>query len=188
MEHSARLSNQRIIAFSFIYLTIIIIGSITTNVIQAINNYRLQNEQKSIVTPMNFRAPFAISQNQGDASYLQQWALSLIALRVNVTPETVDAAHEQLLMFARPAAQNALKIKLAEDAKRIKDNNVNSAFYMTSIKVYPASNRVDVRGQLKTWIGDSKPYPELKQYILKFEPDAGISWLSNFGEISDGKK
>lgn len=100
----------------------------------------------------------------------------------------MDASHEQLLTYVRPASQNALKIKLAEDSRRIKDNNVNSAFYMTSVKVWPASNRVDVRGQLKTWIGDSKPYPELKQYVLKFERRDGISWLSHFGEITDEKK
>ena len=181
MEHGARLSTQRVIAIGFIAMGVVILGSITTNVIQAVNNYRLQNEQKSIVTPMLFNAPFAVSQNQGDASYLQQMALSLIALRLNVTPETVDASHEQLLAYVKPAAQN-------EDAKRIKDNNVNSSFYMTSVKVYPASSRVDVRGQLKTWIGDSKPYPELKQYVLKFEREDGISWLSHFGEITDEQK
>jgi len=188
MEHGARLSTQRVIGIGFISMGTLLLLSLSTNVIQGINNYRLQNEQKTIVTPMLFNAPFAVSQNQADASYLQQQALSLIALRVNVTPETVDASHEQLLTYVRPASQNALKIKLAEDGKRIKDNNVNSAFYMTSVKVYPASNRVDVRGQLKTWIGDSKPYPELKQYVLKFERQDGISWLSHFGEISDEKK
>lgn len=188
MDHRARLSTQRIIAFGFIAMGIVILGSITTNVIQAVNNYRLQNEQKSIVTPMLFKAPFAVSQNQSDASYLQQMALSLIALRLNVTPETVDASHEQLLAYVKPVAQNALKIKLAEDALRIKHNNVNSSFYMTSVKVYPANSRVDVRGQLKTWIGDSKPYPELKQYVMTFERQDGISWLNHFGEIIDEQK
>lgn len=112
MEHGARLSTQRVIAIGFIAMGVVILGSITTNVIQAVNNYRLQNEQKSIVTPMLFNAPFAVSQNQADASYLQQMALSLIALRLNVTPETVDASHEQLLSYVKPAAQNELKIRL----------------------------------------------------------------------------
>ena len=50
MEHGARLSTQRVIAIGFIAMGVVILGSITTNVIQAVNNYRLQNEQKSIVT------------------------------------------------------------------------------------------------------------------------------------------
>lgn len=188
MDHGARLSTMRVIAIGFLSLVTLLLLSLSTNVIQGINNHRLQNEQKVAVTPMLYNAPFAVSQNQADASYLQQMALSLIALRVNVTPETVDASHEQLLMYVRPASQNALKIKLAEDATRIKDNNVNSSFYMTSVKVYPGSSRVDVRGQLKTWIGDSKPYPELKQYVLQFERQDGVSWLVHFGEISDEQK
>lgn len=188
MEHGARLSTQRVIAIGFISMGTLLLLSSITNVIQGVNNYRLQNEQKTVVTPMLFRAPFAVSQNQSDASYLQQMALSLIALRLNVTPETVNASHEQLLTYVRPAAQNDLKIKLAGDAKRIKDNNVNSAFYMTSVQVYPAISRVEVRGQLKTWIGDSKPYPDMKHYVLTFEREDGISWLSHFGEITDEKK
>jgi conjugal transfer pilus assembly protein TraE len=76
-------------------------------------------------------------------------------------------------------------VKLAEEAKRIKANNVNSAFYQTSVKVYPASNRVDIRGELKTWIGDSQPYSEIKHYVLELQREDGISWLARFGEVKD---
>ncbi|HFF9746724.1 TPA: TraE/TraK family type IV conjugative transfer system protein, partial [Klebsiella pneumoniae] len=74
-----------------------------------------------------------------------QLGLSFVALRLNVTPETVDAQHQQLLRYVLPASQNSLKVHLAEDAKRIKDNNVNSTFYMTSMRAWPAENRVDSR-------------------------------------------
>lgn len=92
------------------------------------NNYRLQNEQRTAVTPMAFNAPFAVSQNSADASYLQQMALSFIALRLNVSPEIVDASHQALLQYIRPGAQNQMKVILAEEAKLIKKDNVNSAF------------------------------------------------------------
>lgn len=93
------------------------------------NNYRLQNEQRTAVTPMAFNAPFAVSQNSADASYLQQMALSFIALRLNVSSETVDASHQALLQYIRPGAQNQMKVILAEEAQRIKNDNVNSAFF-----------------------------------------------------------
>ncbi|HAW6103870.1 TPA: type-F conjugative transfer system pilin acetylase TraX, partial [Escherichia coli] len=76
------------------------------------------------VTPMAFNAPFAVSQNSADASYLQQMALSFIALRLNVSSETVDASHQALLQYIRPGAQNQMKVILAEEAKRIKNDNV----------------------------------------------------------------
>ncbi|WP_227637585.1 type IV conjugative transfer system protein TraE [Klebsiella grimontii] len=177
MEHGARLNTTRVIALGYICLGTVLGLSLTTNIIQGINNYRLQTEQKVAVTPMLFNAPFAVSQNQADASYLEQLGLSFIALRLNVTPETVDAQHAQLLRYVFPGAQNSLKIQLAEDAKRIKDNNVNASFYMTSVRTYPAENRVDIRGELKTWIGDSAPYSEIKSYVLQFNRVDGVSWL-----------
>jgi conjugal transfer pilus assembly protein TraE len=128
-----------------------------------------------------------VSQNQADASYIEQLGLSFIALRLNVTPETVDAQHQQLLRYVLPASQNSLKVQLAEDAKRIKDNNVNATFYMTSIRAWPAENRVDIRGELKTWIGDSKPYSEIKSYVIQFSRVDGVSWLARFGEINNEK-
>ncbi len=66
MEHGARQNTTRVIAVGFISLGTLLTLSLATNIIQGINNYRLQTEQKVAVTPMLFRAPFAVSQNQAD--------------------------------------------------------------------------------------------------------------------------
>jgi conjugal transfer pilus assembly protein TraE len=58
---------------------------------------------------------------------------------------------------------------------------------MTSVRTYPAENRVDIRGELKTWIGDSAPYSEIKSYVLQFNRVDGVSWLARFGEINNEK-
>lgn len=81
MEHGARQNTTRVIAVGFISLGTLLTLSLATNIIQGINNYRLQTEQKVAVTPMLFRAPFAVSQNQADASYIEQLGLSFVALR-----------------------------------------------------------------------------------------------------------
>ncbi|MGS3452002.1 TraE/TraK family type IV conjugative transfer system protein, partial [Klebsiella electrica] len=54
MEHGARLSTTRVIALGYICLGTVTTLSLTTNIIQGINNYRLQTEQKVAVTPMLF--------------------------------------------------------------------------------------------------------------------------------------
>ena len=63
MEHGARLSTSRVMAIAFIFMSVLIVLSLSVNVIQGVNNYRLQNEQRTAVTPMAFNAPFAVSQN-----------------------------------------------------------------------------------------------------------------------------
>ncbi|EOC4271018.1 TPA: type IV conjugative transfer system protein TraE [Escherichia coli] len=173
---------------AFIFMSVLIVLSLSVNLIQGVNNYRLQNEQRTAVTPMAFNAPFAVSQNSADASYLQQMALSFIALRLNVSSETVDASHQALLQYIRPGAQNQMKVILAEEAKRIKNDNVNSAFFQTSVRVWPQYGRVEIRGVLKTWIGDSKPFTDIKHYILILKRENGVTWLDNFGETDDEKK
>ncbi|WP_097757541.1 type IV conjugative transfer system protein TraE [Escherichia coli] len=165
MEHGARLSTSRVMAIAFIFMSVLIVLSLSVNVIQGVNNYRLQNEQRTAVTPMAF-----------------------IALRLNVSSETVDASHQALLQYIRSGAQNQMKVILAEEAKRIKNDNVNSAFFQTSVRVWPQYGRVEIRGVLKTWIGDSKPFTDIKHYILILKRENGVTWLDNFGETDDEKK
>lgn len=45
MEHGARLSTSRVMAIAFIFMSVLIVLSLSVNVIQGVNNYRLQNEQ-----------------------------------------------------------------------------------------------------------------------------------------------
>lgn len=187
MEHGARLSTNRIIAIAFAFLSVLVVLSLAVNVIQAINNYRLQNEQRTVTTPMGWKSPFAVSQNSADASYLQQMALSFIALRLNVSPETVEASHQALLQYVKPASQNELKIALAQEADRIKADNVNAAFFQTSVRVWPDYGRVEIRGGLKTWIGNSEPFTDFKHYVFTIKREDGLTWLDNFGEITDAK-
>ncbi len=187
MEHGARLSTSRVMAIAFIFMSVLIVLSLSVNLIQGVNNYRLQNEQRTAVTPMAFNAPFAVSQNSADASYLQQMALSFIALRLNVSPEIVDASHQALLQYIRPGAQNQMKVILAEEAKLIKKDNVNSAFFQTSVRVWPQYGRVEIRGIRKTWIGNSEPFTDIKHYILILKRENGVTWLDNFGETDDEK-
>ncbi len=44
-----------------------------------------------------------------------------------------------------------------------------------------------ISGELKTWIGDSKPYSEIKSYVIQFSRVDGVSWLARFGEINNEK-
>lgn len=50
MEHGARLSTSRVMAIAFIFMSVLIVLSLSVNVIQGVNNYRLQNEQRTAVS------------------------------------------------------------------------------------------------------------------------------------------
>lgn len=72
MEHGARLSTSRVMAIAFIFMSVLIVLSLSVNVIQGVNNYRLQNEQRTAVTPMAFNAPFMCTDPSENRSAWRQ--------------------------------------------------------------------------------------------------------------------
>lgn len=188
MQHSARISTNRVIAVGFIILGAWSFLALIAIIIMAGTIDSLRHDQQTIVTPMAYNAPFGISLNSASPELLRMWAVTFTGLRLNVAPETVDAQHEFFLSFIKPATAPDFKVKLAEEARRIKLSKVTSTFYLTGVKVYPNSQMVDVRGVLHTWIGNSKPLKENKRYVLEMEYDGGVAWLTRFVEPDNDKQ
>lgn len=188
MELTARNSSNKIIAWTMVALFLLLVLAMVSIILLVVQNRYLASSQKTITTPMAFTAPFWTSESESSAGYMQMMALSFLALRLNVSPETVDAQHEFLLSFARVGAQTDFKVTLAGEARRIKQNEVSSAFYHTNIKVFPVEGIVDIRGMLNTWIGNGKPSSELKHYQLKLDYSAGVTRIVAFLEADDAEK
>ncbi|MDW6347739.1 hypothetical protein RNP55_23620, partial [Escherichia coli] len=49
MEHGARLSTSRVMAIAFIFMSVLIVLSLSVNVIQGVNNYRLQGNDSNLL-------------------------------------------------------------------------------------------------------------------------------------------
>ncbi|MER2692815.1 TraE/TraK family type IV conjugative transfer system protein, partial [Escherichia coli] len=88
--------------------------------------------------PMGLDASFTLSRNRTDASYLEQTAESLTLLRYNVSPESVKANHQALLRFFDSETRPTMQDVLAEEAQRVIDNNVTSAFYLSGLDTNPS--------------------------------------------------
>ncbi|ARW85421.1 type IV conjugative transfer system protein TraE [Aeromonas salmonicida] len=188
MELTARDSTNKVAAIVIVGLLLLLVLSLISTIYLVIQNNYLSTHREKIVTPMAYNAPFVISESSSSASHLQMMALSFMALRLNVSPETVDAQHDFLLSYVRPGAQPDFKVTLAQEAQRIKENEVNSAFYQTQIQVFPDQSRVEINGVLKTWIGNGAPTADLKKYSLFLSYENGITSILKFLEISDDAK
>lgn len=169
-------------------LLVLLTLSIVANSILALQNRYLSSTRETIVTPMAYDAPFVISEANSSPAYMQMMALSFMALRLNISPETVDTQHQFLLGYVKPGAQPDFKVTLAQEAQRIKQNEVNSAFYQTQFQVFPADNRIDIRGVLKTWIGNGQPKTDLKHYSLVLTYKNGVTSIVKFLEVNDDKQ
>ncbi|MFQ1718515.1 type IV conjugative transfer system protein TraE [Aeromonas veronii] len=188
MELTARDSTNKVVAIVVLVLLALLVLSIVANIILALHNRYLSSTREKIVTPMAYDAPFVISEANSSPAYMQMMALSFMALRLNISPETVDTQHQFLLGYVKPGAQPDFKVTLAQEAQRIKQNEVNSAFYQTQFQVFPAENRIDIRGVLKTWIGNGHPKTDLKHYSLVLTYKNGVTSIVKFLEVNDDKQ
>lgn len=184
MSLKAKVSGGRVVGYLIVSLFGLLALSVTGNIYLGVTNRALVNQREKIVVPMAFNAPFVVSENQASAPFLQMMTLSFLSLRLNVSPETVDQQHAFLLSFVRAGARERFAPVLSQEAKRIKDNDVTSAFYQDAIQVYPTAGVVDIRGVLKTWIGHSQPLSEIRHYRLQLDYRAGVTTIEKFIELT----
>lgn len=78
MEHGARLSTSRVMAIAFIFMSVLIVLSLSVNLIQGVNNYRLQNEQRTAVTPMGFNVPLPCHRTVPMPLICSRWRCHLL--------------------------------------------------------------------------------------------------------------
>lgn len=188
MSVKAQISGNKVVGYIIVGLLSFLALSLVSNIYLEVTNRALINKREKIVVPMAFDAPFVVSENQASAPYLQMMALSFLSLRLNVSPETVDMNHKFLLSYVKTESQKEFKPVLDAEANKIKNNAVTSAYYLTSIKVNPADNTIDIRCILKTWIGNSNhPLEEIKHYRLALNYLAGVTTIGKFLEVDDAK-
>lgn len=187
MSLKAKVSGATVVGYLIVGLFGLLTLSVTGNIYLGVTNRSLVNQREKIVVPMAFNAPFVVSESRASAPFLQMMTLSFLSLRLNVSPETVDQQHAFLLSFVRAGAREKFDPVLSQEAKRIKDNDVTSAFYQDVIQVYPAAGVVDIRGVLKTWIGHSQPLSDIRHYRLQLDYRAGVTTIEKFIEVNDAK-
>ena len=71
---------------------------------------------------------------------------------------------------------------LAEEAQRVIDNNVTSAFYLSGLDTYPSAGMVDIHGTVQQWIGSRKQPPEEKTLRLELRYRRGMVTIKAFRE------
>lgn len=187
MSVKAQVPGNKVVGYIIVGLLFFLTVSLASNIYLEVTNRALVHKREKIVVPMTFDAPFVVSESEASAPYLQMMALSFLSLRLNVSRETVDMNHDFLLSYVRAESRERFSPVLAAEAKRIKENVVTSAFYHTAIKVYPSASIIDIRGVLKTWIGNSLPLEEIKHYRLQLSYRAGVTSIEKFVEVDDAK-
>jgi conjugal transfer pilus assembly protein TraE len=178
----------RYTSLTFIILLGLFGLSLGGNILAWLQIDTLINSHDETYIPMGFDSPFTLSRNRADANYLEQTAESLVFLRYNISPESVRANHKALLRFFDNETRPAMQEVLADEAQKVIDNNVTTAFYLSGMDTYPSAGIVDIHGTVQQWIGNRKQLPEDKTVRLELRYQRGMTTIKDFREKVDEKK
>jgi conjugal transfer pilus assembly protein TraE len=183
MKLNIKQANDKLIALSFVSLVALLVLCLISNIVVGKMAWYLYTTQRTQMIPMIFNQPFTTSMNAADWNYINMSTLSFVSLRLNVTPETVDAQHAALLSYTPPEQRPALKKMLDVEAEYIKANGVSTVFYMEKILAEPNTGAVLITGLLKSNTTNGPLADVLKAYRLTLPYINGRSIITGFTEI-----
>ncbi|MFS7282044.1 type IV conjugative transfer system protein TraE [Serratia proteamaculans] len=183
MKFNIKQANDKLIAISFIFVVVLLAVSLVSNIIVGKMAWYFYTTQRTQTVPMIFNKPFTTTMNATDWNYIEMATLSFISLRLNVTPENVEAQHAVLLSFTPSEQRPALKKMLDVEAEYIKSNGVSTVFYMEKILTEPNTGDILITGLLKSNTTNGPLADTLKAYRLILPYVNGRSIIREFNEI-----
>ena len=139
--------------------------------------------ERTIVTPPGIEKSFWITSGNASESYVEEMALWIANLILDVTPDNIDYKATKLLEYADPRAHGALKERQMLESARIKRDNATTYFSLETIRVHPEKLAALISGRMHTLINGT-PVPEQnKNYFVRFRLDHGRASLIQFEEI-----
>lgn len=190
MDIKQQRDQRKSLAVGMLVLIVITVLSLVLAILLFFQNNKLKNElidnKQVIIRPMvNMEQDFSFYGDRGDARYLRSMALSFVALRVNVSSQTVENSHEILVSYASEEFRPKLIEALSKEKKVLSVDNGASTFYVKNIQVSPSNGIVDVKGELKFYYGIKSINPINKHYRLRIDTRNSKVELSDFVELQE---
>lgn len=147
----------------------------------------LKNE-KIIISPPDIKQSYWVEGNRFSPSYLEEVALFLCHLMLDITESNIIPQGEVLLRYISPNAYGAFKTKLLEDEKRLKKEQLSIHFMPHEIQLSPDSLTVDVTGDLISYVAAQKISQARETFRLIFEQKSNRLLLQSFKMIKSDKE
>jgi len=119
-----------------------------------------------IVTPPEVREEYWITKNNASEGYIEQMGVFFSTLSGNLSPTNAAYNINALLKYVSSDIYPDIKNSLMGEAMMVIENNMNTSFYPSDVKV--EDNIVIVNGESVRRIGAVKPVTEKVMYKMGF--------------------
>ena len=161
-------------------------GSMLINILQGIE--RLTVTEKVVVLPPVIQKDIWIKGNAVSESYLEEWALYLSNLLLNVSKHTIGYQSELALRHVSPELSGKMQVQFKKDAENLTKNNATTTFLPKEIVVDEQKLTVRVTGMFATYVGKEQVSSHEQTYTLKFVFNKGrFLQLTQFKQMSTDK-
>ena len=169
------LATKVLVGFVFLLLIAVII--------QAVMIYQIRNQKQIVLVPPTLTQQMSITGEKVSQSYLQEMALFLLALKLNVTPKTVDGSHQLFEAYVDSKQFGDIETALVNEAREIKKGDISAYFIPTKTEVDANQLMVRVDGFLNKKVGSRKIPQESSSYLVQFNYQAGTLHLVGIEKV-----
>ena len=127
----------------------------------------------------------AAGEGPAGARYLEDMARTMAVTLLTLTPENAAHVRAAAARMSHPSARGAIGAWVEAEAARMAGRDLASAFYPDRIEADAERLRVEISGELVTWIGREEASREDRRYRLAFRIEAGRIGLLRFEQMED---
>jgi len=147
------------------------------------NALNMFGRDRTVVTPPNLEKSFWITQKTASPEYVEQMALWIASLVLDVTPDTIKYKSDLLLQYVAPSAHGQLSEKQTLQTQRLKRDNAATYFVLQTIHIDSERMAAVLAGRLHTLINGRHVDETEKYYFVRFRLEGGRASVTDFREV-----
>ncbi|MDR3155765.1 MAG: type IV conjugative transfer system protein TraE [Holosporaceae bacterium] len=172
-------ASRRMLNFEYQRNMLLGLTAILLLIVLIMSLYLFFRSERVIVLPPEVRREFWAEGNRFSPEYLEEQAVYMIHLALDVNALNLPYNTEILMRYADSETCSYLREKFEKDIKKLKKNNASTRFDVKDATVYSDKNVVHVTGQLISFVGSKQIQEQQRTYEVKFKIFRGRLFLEN---------
>jgi conjugal transfer pilus assembly protein TraE len=145
----------------------------------------LSKQTTTILEPPVRAKTIAVTGDRVDGAWLEEMGAWVAHMMLDSSPHSIAWQQEQILRWTHPSTHGLMQQDMAVQAKRLKDTNAATVFWLQQVAPDPERQRVAVLGQLDTYVNGVRVEGSGRtvSYMAQFESKGGRLLLKEWKEV-----
>lgn len=127
----------------------------------------------------------AVVGDKVDGAWLEEMGPWIAHMMLDASPMSIAWQHEQILRWAHPTTHGQLQQDMAVQAKRLREANAATIFWLQQTAPDPERQRIVMAGYLETYVNGIRVSGSTRNvgYLAQFESKGGRMLLKEWKEV-----